>query len=251
MKHKLLLFGFVAALLTGCSTYKAGQTPDDVYFSPVRKGIAQKETKNTETYNERYSDRNNSIAREDDQYLRMKIRNRDRWSMIDDNDYWYDSRYVPLYDYNTYRNNWNSYTWNNWSPGYYNLSPYIGFGYGRNYYSYGAGYGNSYYPGGGGYFKGQSYITKRPPSVSRPSLSGYSNRNYNNNNLGNTILKAISPSSSNANSYSNSNNNNNTSNTYTAPERTYTPSSSSSSSGSSSSGSSGSGAVSRPARSGN
>lgn len=247
MKHTILLFGFAAALLTGCSTYRAGQTPDDVYYSPAREAVAKTETKRTDRYDD-------YATREDDQYLRMKIRNRDRWSLIDDNDYWYDSRYVPLYDYNTYRNNWNSYTWNNWNPGYYNtLSPYTVFGYGRNYgYGnyYGYGYGGSYYPGG--YFKGQTYITKRPPSVSRPTLSGYSNRNYNNNNynLGNTILKAISPSSSNANnSYSNTNSNNN--NTYTAPERTYTPSSSGSSSSSSSSSSGSSGGVSRPARNGN
>jgi hypothetical protein len=109
------------------------------------------------------------------------------------------------------------------------------------------GYGNGYYSGYGG--RTQTYITKRPPSVSRPVLSGYNNRN-NSNRLGNTILKAFSPNNSD-NSYGNnntySNQNKTSTNTYSSPERVYTPSSPSSSSGSSSSGG---GGVSRPARNG-
>jgi hypothetical protein len=43
MKYKILLFGIMAAVLTGCaSTYKAGQTPDDVYYSPAREGASRR-----------------------------------------------------------------------------------------------------------------------------------------------------------------------------------------------------------------
>lgn len=256
MKYKLLLIGFVAAIFTSCSTYKAGQTPDDVYYSPAKEAVAKKEVKNDRYEGrDRYED---YVSSEDDRYLRMKVRNRQRWSTIDDYDYWYDSRYTPYYSYNYYRNNWNNYMWNFNSPyvgtyfGYNSLPVWVNY---NNYYGYGyPRYGYpSYYGSYGG--KTQTYITKRPPNVSRPSLNGYNNRSYNNNNnIGNTLMKVFTPSSSNS-GYSNTNtrsSGSNSNSTYTAPERTYTPSSSasSSSSSSSSSGSSG-GGVSRPARGGN
>ncbi len=253
MKSRILLVGLLAAMLTSCSTYKAGQTPDDVYYSPAREAVAKKETKRQDRYED-------YVSSEDDRYLRMKIRNRDRWSTIDDYDYWNDSRYVPYYSYNYYRNNWNSPYWNNWNPGYYRSMDWGVIGYGNwgiypDFYrrGYGNGYGYSAY-NPGYYSKTPVYITKRPAEVSRPSLNGYNNRSYNNrNSLGNTIMKAFTPSNS-ENSYNNSNNSrtysgNTTERTYSAPERTYTPPASSSSSGSSSSGSSG-GGVTRPARNG-
>ncbi len=254
MKSKLLLVGFVAAMLTSCSTYKAGQTPDDVYYSPAREAVAKKETRRQDRYED-------YVSSEDDRYLKMKIRNRDRWSTIDDYDYWYDSRYVPNYSYNYYRDNWNSPYMNNWNTGYYQPRVYSVFGYNNlgaypNYYrnGYGNGYGYGGYNSGSGYYsKTPVYITKRPADVSRPALDGYNNRNYNNrNSLGNTIMKAFTPSESNYNNsntrtYS-GNNTSSTERTYSAPERTYTPPASNSSSSSSSSSSGG--GVSRPARNG-
>lgn len=255
MKYNIILFGFMAALITGCtSVYKASQTPDDVYYSPARPGAAQRSV----AKEDRYEDYINS---QDDQYLRMKIRNRDRWSTIDDYSYWNDSRYAPSYSYDYYRNNWNNfyswnnpYTWNNWnSPFYYGPAFSMGYNYFGGYYSP-FGYGFSPYT--------NVYISKYPvkvsPNVNRPSLRGYSNRNYNNSNgtynrqgLGNSIRKVFVPSDNNSynnsNRYSNRNLNNNT-NTYRAPERTYSPSSGGSFSGGSSSGSSGGGAISRPPR---
>jgi hypothetical protein len=249
----------LAVLLTSCATYKAGQTPDDVYYSPAREAsvVAKKQS----TYDDRYQE---YVSSEDDRYLRMKIRNRNRWSMIDDYDYWNDSRYVPMYGYSPYR--YNQYAWNNWNPGYFGSnwgSMYGGgFGYVYNPFGfYGNYYGGSRFGYGGGYYSGYGgkampgYISKRPASVSRPALSGYSNRNYNNSNrLGNTILKAFTPSNNNNgyennSSYNNTNRTSSNNNTYSSPERTYSPSSSGSS-GSGSSGSSG-GGVSRPARGGN
>ncbi len=226
MNCKVLLLGLFTASLVSCSTaYKAGQTPDDVYYSPAREAVTKKEKEK-----DRYED---VVRNEDDQYLRMKVRNRNRWSTIDDYDYWYDGRYdFGCYNYNYYgRNNWN-------------------LGYGRPIYN------NGYHPGYYGY---PIIITKgtplRPSNVNRPALGGYKNNTgYNNSNgLGNSFKKVISSSNS---TYNNGNSGN--SNTYNSPastpSRTYTPSSGSSStpssSGSSSSGSS-SGGVSRPARGGN
>lgn len=256
MKYNIILFGFMAALVTGCSSvYKASQTPDDVYYSPPRSGGAKKEIRNQDRYED-------YVSSQDDRYLRMKIRDRDRWSSIDDYSYWNDSRYVPSYSYNFYRNNWNNlyswnnpysfnnpYSWNNWNSPYYN--PFYSGGY--NFHGY-------YYPQLGlGYSPyGNVYITKNPvrlsPNVNRPSLNGYRNGNYNNNNgtfnrqgLGNSARKIFAPSENRG--YSNRNfDTHNNNNTYRAPERTYTPSSPSSSSGSFSSGSSGGGTISRPSR---
>jgi hypothetical protein len=260
MKSRFLLVGLLAAMLTSCATYKAGQTPDDVYYSP-----AKEVKERTQTYSRRADRYEDYVSHEDDRYLRMKTRNRDRWSTIDDYDYWYDSRYVPSYSYNYYRNNWNSLYLNNWNTGYYQPYGYGVFGGGSlgmypNYYGNGYsnryGYGRSGYSGyGGGYYsKTPVYITKRPVEVGRPELNGYNNRSYNNrNSLGNTIMKAFTPSesgynNSNARTYSGNNTSSSSERTYSAPERTYTPPASSSSS-SSSSGSSG-GGVSRPTRNG-
>jgi len=255
MKYKLLLIGFTAAMAAGCSSaYKASQTPDDVYYSPARQGAAERNVAKQDKYED-------YLSSQDDQYLRMKVRDPERWSSIDDYSYWNDSRYVPSFSYDYYRNNFNNfYSWNNPyafnnfnSPYYY--SPMFSIGYnsfggypfiGYNSFGYG-GYGYSPYT--------NVYISKYPTrllqnSVNRPSLGGYSNRNYNNINpnynrqgLGNSIRRAFSP---NDNNYSNRNINSHN-DTYRAPERSYTPSSS----GSSSIGGGGgmhSGGVSRPPR---
>ncbi|MDQ6814375.1 MAG: hypothetical protein M3040_11600 [Bacteroidota bacterium] len=268
MRYKVLLYGLMAAAITSCSSaYKASQTPDDVYYSPARAG-AEKQNVQKDRNRNRYED---YAASEDDQYLRMKVRGRERWSGIDDYTYWNDSRFAPSYNFNYdyYRNNlYNTYAWNNWYRPYAGLyyNPYILGGYGSAYggmyvtpgYYPSYGYGYNPYLGGGG------YISKNPtrtisPSVSRPNLSGYRNGLYDNGNsnrsnqgIGNTLKRVFTPnensrtySNENTRTYSSENNN-----TYSSPVRTYTPSSSSSSSssGSSSSGSSGGGGVSRPPR---
>lgn len=250
MKYKIILYGLIVSLVTGCSSaYKASQTPDDVYFSPARKGVAERNVAKEDRYEDYQSTG-------DDRYLRMKIRNRDRWAMIDDYSYWNDSRYVPSYSYGYYTNNWNNaYSWNNpyalnnWnSPFYYNPLYSGGYGFYGSYYPQ-LGY-SSYYNNG---YISNGYISKYPAkssfNVNRPALNAYRNGNYNNTNgnyrqgLGNSIRRVFTPNQ-NSNVYSNRNINtnlNNNINTYQAPARSYTPSSSGSSS-------SGGGAISRPAR---
>ena len=261
MRHKILLYGLIATVLASCSSaYRASQTPDDVYFSPARVGV-QKQVASNDQYE-------NYVGSEDDQYLRMKVRDRQRWSGIDDYSYWNDSRYVPSYNYNYdyYRNNiYNTYAWNNWNTPYssfYYNPMYSGFGMGVGLgnsfyfpqYGYGYGYGGTY-----GYNPyGTTYIIKNPtralsPSVNRPNLNGYRNGLFNNRNssnpygnnqgVGNTSRRVFSTNENNQRNYNNTNNTNN--NTYNSPQRSYTPSSSGSSSSGSAGGSSG---VSRPPR---
>ncbi len=84
MKNILIASVIMALFLGGCSSaYKATSTPDDVYYSPApAAGANAKET---------YDDY--STANADDNYLRMKVRNRYQWNGIDDYNYWNDSRY--------------------------------------------------------------------------------------------------------------------------------------------------------------
>ena len=75
MKSKILLLALTVAALSSCTTsYKTGQTPDDVYYSPVR---SQDEYVRTEKNDDRQY-RNNEDEYYDDNYLRMKVRNRNR-----------------------------------------------------------------------------------------------------------------------------------------------------------------------------
>lgn len=122
MKHVLLLSVLGIGLLSSCSTaFKAGQTPDDVYYSPGREvASVAKEDEIQRQQSEEYQIYLSSL---DDRYLRMKIANRYRWSAIDDYSYWYDSRY----DFGVY-NPYNYYTRLN--P-YAQWNPYLSQGYGN------------------------------------------------------------------------------------------------------------------------
>src|SRR5215510_9640691 len=102
----ILLLAVLIAILPSCSTsYKTGQTPDDVYYSPARPEdddeYVQSEKKDEYSGQEEYYD---------DRYLRMKVHNRLRWSEL--NDWYYYDRYSMSYNYyfGVYHNPYN--TWN-------------------------------------------------------------------------------------------------------------------------------------------
>ena len=82
MKSILPLVSLVLLLASCTSAYKSGQTPDDVYYSPERprpEYVRNDEREEEPDYRE--SDR---YSYEDDRYVRMKVRNRSRWSEFDD-----------------------------------------------------------------------------------------------------------------------------------------------------------------------
>jgi hypothetical protein len=144
MKSYLPLLTF-AVLLTSCSSvYKSGQTPDDVYYSPARP---QEEYVRVEKKNDRmYGNRNNDYTLED-QYLRMKTRNRRYAFLEDDYDcYCYGNSYNRYHDY---------YRMNTYYGGYYSPNVVIwNRGYGNHFYNsyynpyyYNPYYGNPYYSG--------------------------------------------------------------------------------------------------------
>ena len=112
MKTTSLLSVLLMLLLAGCSTsYRTGQTPDDVYYSPPRPEdeyvrVQREETRRIRNYQDD----------EEDRFLRMRIRDRNRWNDLDD---WY--------------------TFERWSLGYNQffaptLNPFVSWNYFYNPY---------------------------------------------------------------------------------------------------------------------
>ena len=233
MKSKILLLAVTVAALSSCTTsYKTGQTPDDVYYSPARpeEEYVQRDKKDDRNYS------NNEDSYYEDQYLRMKVRNRYRWSDLDD-PYYYSSRYnYSTYNCNCFSNPWTPSTyWNNQYNPYYHgsviISPQTTTRYTGprtfNLNSYNntvltnGSYSNPKYSGSGSGTSNNNNNSNNTYNAPRNSSSN------NGNNSGN-ILRDIFGGSSNNNSHNTSGNSSNTNSSSTS-----TPSSSSSSSGSS------------------
>ncbi|HET9056158.1 MAG TPA: hypothetical protein VFN30_04845 [Chitinophagaceae bacterium] len=239
MNTRILLLGLATSALTSCATaYRTGQTPDDVYYSPVK---AEEESYvKVDKDEDRY--RYNNYGNLDDRRLRMHIRNRNRYNACYDDWYW---------------DNWSGttswrYGWNN--PWTWNSSLNNGWYYSYNSWCY------SPYPARSTVYVSQKTFNYKPPirnfgnsntvaiynpktgsgtAPSKTSARVYNNSNRSGSGFGSFLRQILLPSTGNNNSSYNSGNN----------TRTYNPSSSgSSSSGSSSSSSSGSSA--RPARNG-
>ena len=117
----------IVLFFTSCTTsYKSGQTPDDVYYSPQRPQDeyvrVEKDRDRDREY--RYEDEG---AYRDDRYLRMKVRNRRYTGMYEDY-YSYNPYYYHYYNSNLYYNSpWSTYSYWNY---YYNpyCSPCISCG---------------------------------------------------------------------------------------------------------------------------
>lgn len=254
MNTRLILLALSVTAFGSCTTlYKSGQTPDDVYFSPVRtygedKEEEQQQRDEVKTYSH------------EDRTIRFGI-NDPRWRNFD-NDYRYNSfDYGFNYGFNDFSNN--PFRFNN----RYNYNPYS-YGFNHGYYY------NPYYWPHPIYSNVYTVPVNRKNTTPRvANLGGYNTngsatrstntktgnapvRNYSTTNkgsaVGNILRQVITPSNDNNSNYNNNNsrsssssNNNSNNNT-----RSYTPSSNSGSSSSGRSSSSGSGAVSRPPRGG-
>ncbi|CAN5535943.1 hypothetical protein BH10BAC2_BH10BAC2_09420 [soil metagenome] len=187
MKNFLLVGLTGSLLLSGCSAYKASRTPDDVYYSPAKPAVEYAEA-------DRYEDYSNS----DDNYLRMKVRNRYQWNGIDDYNYWNDSRYDFGYSCFPSRE--------------VMIRPYYGIGVWSPYYS--RPWGNWYNP----MYTVVYYKTPKAyyGNTSKSNLTAYRNGNYYNPNKQSfgSLLKSAFGNNSNASNYNNGNN----------PSRSYSPS---------------------------
>jgi len=175
----ILLYGIAAAVvgLSSCSAYKASRTPDDVYYSPAKPSIERADEDRYESYSS------------EDNYLRMKVRNRYQWNGIDDYSYWNDSRYDFGYSCFPSRE--------------VMMRPYYGVSVWNPYYI--TPWGNWYNP----IYTVVYYKTPRAfyGNTSKSNLSAYRNNNYYNPNrqsFGSLLKSAFSN-----NNYYNNNNNNN------------------------------------------
>ena len=99
MKSYLPILSLLIVFASCTSTYKSGQTPDDVYFSPERPQDEYVQVNNND--DRRYM---SDEEYRDDRYLRMKVRNR-RWSTLEDS-YAYGYNYYPSLSYGY--NYWNA-----------------------------------------------------------------------------------------------------------------------------------------------
>ncbi|MBC7848275.1 MAG: hypothetical protein H7Y31_01000 [Chitinophagaceae bacterium] len=237
MLSRLFMLILVAAAFSSCSTsYKSGQTPDDVYYSPAKETAAYADLSKDNRRNDSYQYDN-----ADDRWLRMRVRNPYRWNAFDDYDWnahnnWSNNFSSPYsYNFNSY---WNGYySWNSWYNPYCNniivLNPKTPV------YTKVKNFGLSSYTNNN--YNNTNSMTRTKSSLRLPSAgSNYSNSNSNRNTLGSSVRKVFSPNESFSNSNNSNNSNNNNSNSDRST-RTYTPSNSSSSGSSgSSSGSSGS-----------
>ena len=180
MKQFLLLSVLGICFLSSCSTvFKAGQTPDDLYYSPGRPSVATSEEKKEQAAKQDAQDKYDLYSNTlEDHYLRMKVSNPSLWSPLDDYSYWNDMRYdFGIYNYTPYMLGINPY--------YYGSAYQIGYGY-MGYYPYGMGsfgWSNPLYTvisystpsfsnGGGG------------TSNSGTNLAAYKSKAYNNSNSG-------------------------------------------------------------------
>jgi hypothetical protein len=247
MKKTLLIALVSLAAFSSCTTaYKSGQTPDDVYYSPLPK---------QEEYSKREEDKNNRYTEEyyDDRYLRMKVRNRYQWNDLNDwysyerwgfgHNYYWGSYYNPYnswnYYYNPYSHCPNTMAYSNpklvnattqtAKPRVFNVGTYTN-----------TTFNNSTVQNG----KTGSRVASTRPVYNNTNTTS-SSRTKTEGGLGRTIRNVLNSGNDNNRTYTGGSNNNGGSN-----NRTYTPSSGSSgnSSSSSSSGGSSGGSVSRPTR---
>ena len=107
MRSYIIPIASALVLLSSCSVYREGQTPDDVYYSPARtqQGADYVQADNGREDGRRYRSRDtyngyDDYAGVDDRWLMMRVRNRSRWSLFDDYNYretvspWFRSIFV-------------------------------------------------------------------------------------------------------------------------------------------------------------
>ena len=201
MKTILLFTALSGSLaMVGCSSaYRTAQTPDDVYFSegpPAREYAEQKKT--PETPQEGYT---SYWEKQDDNMLRMKVSDRDKWNAVDDIDYWqgynnnywvnYNSPFNSPWAYNPYaynphafNNPWafnNQWSFNNpwnWNRGFNSF----GMGMGWNSWGLGLNSWNNNWSNPYCWNQPVKVINRYPVGASSRSstaLTPYSNYSYN------------------------------------------------------------------------
>ena len=229
--------------LTGCSVYRNSPTPDDVYYAP---GAPVEETA--------ASPRNNGTgyySTPNDNYVKMRVQDPNRWSYFDDYNYDYYGGYSP-YGYSSSFGISMSFGTGYYSPWYGGFGYYSPMSYYNSYYAWNNFY-NPYYHSVI-VVNGKNYNTPSYTRMSNFNPSAYHGNYYNTRPVNTSHY--TSPYSSNVrntpsyyNTHSNSNFNRSTNNrpTYSSPAMHSSPSNFSSGGGGGGGGGR-SGGFSRPGR---
>lgn len=171
--YKFIVPALLILSIYSCSTYKnSSVTPDDVYYSP---GSSVNQTTTQGTNSDYYSTPNEN-------YVKMRVQDPDRWSYFDDYNYDYYGGYSPYSAYSPYGYGGGFGLTMGFGSGFY--SPwYGGFGYYSplSYYNSYYAWNNFYNP----YYGGVVVINGKnttSPSYTRMSTfnpSAYQGRYYN------------------------------------------------------------------------
>ncbi|MER3498520.1 MAG: hypothetical protein C4308_07745 [Chitinophagaceae bacterium] len=207
MRTPILFVAFASVFASCSSAYKTGQTPDDVYYSPERP--QEEYVKVNDDNDDRYYRGDDSYY--DDYYLRMKVRNRYRWSSINDW-YYYNNPYRYSYSYTHWGNSWNPYfAWNYYRNPYcccmYGPGTKISTAYNRPRTVNLNVYNSSNPTVRKAVVNSKPNIYNKPVNVFNGNNNNNSNRS-NNNNAGNILRDVFTSGSSNKSSSSGSNKNN-------------------------------------------
>lgn len=214
---KRLTIYFTSALfllvLNSCSTYKnSTTTPDDVYYSP---GAPVQVTTTNTGNNEYYSTPNEN-------YVKMRVQNPDKWSYFDDYNYdYYGMGYSP-YGYSSSFGISIGFGTGFYSPYYGGFGYYSPMSYYNSYYAWNSFY-NPYY-GGVVVVNGKNNTTPSYTRMSNFNPSAYKGNYYNTrpstlNNTANSTRNAQNYLNSHTNSNFNQSNNSRPSNYSASPMR--------------------------------
>jgi hypothetical protein len=227
MKNLILLSAAFGGLtLVGCSSaYRTAQTPDDVYFSEGPPAVETARYRSNNQPQDQAEGYASYWERQDDNMLRMKVNDRDRWSEVDDIDYWngYNNNYWVNYNtgFNSpwMMNSWNHpmawnnpWAWNNpmmgWNTGFNNRWGWnsgwgMGLGWNTGWgMNMGMGWNswNNCWNNPWAWNRPITVINKYPlsaPARSSAALSPYSNATYMRpGNMGKSNMRTVSPGTS-------------------------------------------------------
>ncbi|MDP4131944.1 MAG: hypothetical protein Q8918_04215 [Bacteroidota bacterium] len=209
MKHLYILVLIALVSFTGCTVYRSNPTPDDVYYSP---GAPAENYASADNNNDQY------YSAPNENYVRMRVEDPNRWSYFDDYNYDYYGGYSAM--------------------GY--ASPYsMGYGFGMGYGPFMGGFGyyspfsfwNSYYAwnsfynpyyGGVVYVNGKNFSSPAYTRLSTFNPAGYQGRSYSSRpNSANRFYNGNTPVNNSSRnfrrSYNNTNNSNYSRPTYSRP----------------------------------
>ena len=142
MATRFLLVGLIMAGMSSCATYRSGQTPDDVYYSPERPFNAYVEVDRDQDDRVSFNDRNL-----EDRRLRQQIR--DPRFRFEDDLFWNTPRFNSwgwntwndphnIWGWNNWNNPHNSWGWNNWN------NPHNSWGWNNGWNMHGFGLNNRF-----------------------------------------------------------------------------------------------------------